>query len=138
MTKAYEALHQQYDSVVERNVRAPIGDGAMLAADTYFPAVDGRRADGAFPVILERTPYQKSTPRQANKGRYFTQCSYVCVIQDVRGHFESEGELCAFAREAPGGYDTAGWLAAQPCALPRSLYHVPRAMLVRQAGRLGR
>ena len=32
----------------------------------------------------------------------------------MRGRYESEGEWYAFAREAPDGYDTVEWLAAQP------------------------
>ena len=114
MVEAYEGSHQQYDAVVEQNVMAPMRDGVRLAADIYFPAVGGREAEGEFPVILERTPYEKATPRQVSKAKYFARRGYVCVIQDVRGRFKSEGEFYAFAKEAPDGYDTVAWLAGQP------------------------
>ncbi|MBT7804276.1 CocE/NonD family hydrolase, partial [Candidatus Poribacteria bacterium] len=48
------------------------------------------------------------------RGKYFARRGYVCVIQDVRGRFASEGQWYAFAKEAPDGYDTVEWLAAQP------------------------
>ncbi len=114
MVEAYEGSHQQYDAVVEQNVMAPMRDGVRLAADIYFPAVGGRGAEGEFPVVLERTPYEKATPRQVSKAKYFARRGYVCVIQDVRGRFKSEGEFYAFAKEAPDGYDTVAWLAGQP------------------------
>ena len=46
-------------------------------------------------------------------GSYYARRGYVCAIQDVRGRFVSEGEWYPFAKEAPDGYDTVEWLAAQ-------------------------
>ena len=114
MPKTYEGSHQQYGVVCETNVMVQARDGVALATDLYFPATGGRRADGRFPVILERTPYDKAAAGQVFKARYFARRGYVCVIQDVRGRFKSEGEWHAFAKEAPDGYDAVEWLAAQP------------------------
>ena len=114
MPNTYAGSHQQYDVICESNVMAPMRDGVRLAADIYRPALGGRPADGPFPVILERTPYDKSLPRSAAQAKYYARRGYVCVSQDVRGRFESEGEWYAFAKEAPDGYDTVEWLAAQP------------------------
>ena len=114
MTNGYEGSHQQYDVAVEKNVKAAMRDGVMLAADIYFPAAGDAVADRPLPTILERTPYNKSAPGQVTKGKYFARRGYVCVIQDVRGRFESEGEWYAFAREAPDGFDTVEWIAKQP------------------------
>ena len=36
------------------------------------------------------------------------------MMQDVRGRYRSEGEWYPFAKEAPDGYDTVEWAAAQP------------------------
>ena len=116
MTTTYEGSTQQYGSIAERNVIMHTRDGVALAADVYYPALGGQRADGEFPTVLERTPYGKSAPRQANKGHYFARRGYVCVIQDVRGRFDSEGEFYAFAKEAPDGFDCVEWIAAQPWA----------------------
>ena len=110
----YEGSHQAYDVVIEHNVMAPMSDGAKLAADIYFPALHGARAAGTFPVILERTPYNKAAAAQVTKGKYFARRGYVCVIQDVRGRFASEGEWYAFAKEAEDGYTTVEWLGTQP------------------------
>lgn len=109
----YEGSHQAYDVLVEPNVMAPMPDGVRLAADIYFPALDGARAAGTFPVILERTPYNKAAPGQVAKGKFFARRGYVCVIQDVRGRFASEGEWYAFAKEAKDGYTTVEWLGTQ-------------------------
>ena len=55
-------------------------------------------------VLARRPPRSTLFP-------YTTLCR---SIQDVRGRFASEGEWYAFAKEAPDGYDTVEWLAAQP------------------------
>jgi putative CocE/NonD family hydrolase len=89
-------------------------DGIRLATDLYFPAMAGRPVTGPFPVILERTPYNKASATNVRNGLYFARRGYICAIQDVRGRFESEGEWYPFAKEAPDGYDTVEWLAAQP------------------------
>jgi uncharacterized protein len=103
-----------YDVAVERNVMVTARDGIRLATDIYFPALDGARASGKFPAIVERTPYDKNSPRFVGHARFFAQLGYIVVIQDVRGRGESEGEWYPFAREAPDGYDTIEWSAAQP------------------------
>ena len=113
VTKTYEGTHQQYDVVCDSNVMVPTRDGVGLATDVYFPAMGGRRTEGTFPVILERTPYDKSTPLNVTNAKYFARRGYVCAIQDVRGRFESEGEWYAFAREAPDGYDAVEWVGTQ-------------------------
>ena len=89
-------------------------DGVKLAADIYFPSANGQPAEGPFPVILERTPYDKTAPRNVTNGKYYARRGYVTVYQDVRGRFASEGEWYAFAKEAPDGFDTVQWLGSQP------------------------
>ena len=46
--------------LVERDVMVPARDGVLLATDIYRP--DGA---GPFPVLLERTPYDKSAPSRS-------------------------------------------------------------------------
>src|SRR5450432_565530 len=82
-------------------------DGVTLYADIFRP-----KADGQFPVLLQRTPYGKSNDisialRGAARG-------YVMIIQDVRGRFASEGEWYVFKHESEDGYDTVEWAAALP------------------------
>lgn len=108
---------QQYDVAVERDVMVPLRDGVQLATDCYFPALGGEPVPGAWPVILERTPYNKLRNDLVGVGRFFARHGYVSVIQDVRGRFASEGEWYPFANEGEDGVDTVDWIAAQPwCA----------------------
>ena len=62
MPAGYEGSPQQYDALRENDVTAPMRDGVRLAADIYRPAIDGRAVDFEFPVLLERTPYDKAAP----------------------------------------------------------------------------
>jgi len=103
---------EEFDVVVQKNVRVSMRDGVPLAADLYLPARDGEMAEGPFPAVLERTPYDKEN--KAAEGRYFARHGYVAVMQDVRGRFASEGEWYPFAKEAPDGYDAVEWVAARP------------------------
>ncbi len=98
---------ETYAVVIQRGVAVKMRDGVTLRADIYRP-----KADGKFPVILTRTPYDKAGSlgtcmRVAASG-------YVCVAQDVRGRFSSEGEWYPFKHESEDGYDTIEWLAHQP------------------------
>jgi len=97
----------KYEITVEHNVAAKMRDGKTLRADIYRP-----KADGKFPVLLERTPYDKSRGREfAMRG---AERGYVVVIQDTRGRFTSEGEFYTFKNESNDGYDTVEWAAALP------------------------
>ena len=113
MNGRYEGSQIAYDVKIAKDVMVPMRDGVRLASDIYFPAVRGEIAEGEFPVILERTPYDKTGPRNVTYGKYFARRGYVTVYQDVRGRFASEGEWYAFAKEAPDGYDMVQWLGTQ-------------------------
>lgn len=95
MIKSYEGSYQQYDVICKSNVMIPMRDGVSLATDLYFPALDGKLVEDKFPLILERTPYDKATAGNVANGRYFARRGYICAIQDVRGRFASEGEWYA-------------------------------------------
>lgn len=103
-----------FEVVVERDVMVAMRDGTRLATDVYRPALGGAPVPGRFPALVERTPYDKGAPRFVVHARFFAEHGYVVLIQDVRGRGGSEGEWYAFAREAPDGYDTIEWAAAQP------------------------
>jgi uncharacterized protein len=112
--KQRQGSWHEYDVVVERSSMIAMRDGVRLATDIYRPALNGLPAAGRFPVIVERTPYDKHAPRFVGHARFFAQHGYVVVMQDVRGRGDSEGQWYPFAREAPDGYDTIEWAAAQP------------------------
>ena len=90
----------------------PMRDGVRLATDVYLPS-DG----GSFPVVLQRTPYNRSTEWAARNGETFAAEGLAYVIQDTRGRFDSEGEGAVFLSDGVGplrdGYDTIEWIATQ-------------------------
>jgi putative CocE/NonD family hydrolase len=103
------------DVVVEKDVMVAMRDGVRLATDLYFPARDGEKAEGKFPALLHRTPYDKSdVERSGGYGRFFARRGYVVVYQDCRGTFESEGEVDFLVPEAEDGYDALQWIDQQP------------------------
>jgi hypothetical protein len=92
---------------IEKNVAMKTRDGVTLRADIYRPTADGR-----YPVLLTRTPYNKETSTAfGNKG---AARGYIVVIQDVRGRFTSDGEWYPFKHEIEDGYDTVEWAAGLP------------------------
>jgi putative CocE/NonD family hydrolase len=97
------------DVKVDHGVNVTMRDGVNLRADIYRP-----KADGRYPVILERTPYNRTgggdfAMHAAGQG-------YVVILQDVRGRYASEGEWYPFKWESQDGYDSVEWAAALPYA----------------------
>lgn len=111
--KAFEGSFRQFDSIVDRNIGVAMPDGAILYLDVYRPALKGEAVDGAWPVLLERSPYNKDRMSYSIAGRYFAQRGYVYVIQDVRGRWSSDGEFEFLRNEADDGLATMQWLAEQ-------------------------
>ena len=108
--------------VVERDLMVPARDGVMLATDIYRP--DG---SGPFPVLLERTPYDKSAPSRSERtaadptprsrdevAAYFVAHGYAVAYQDCRGRYRSGGRFTKYLSEAEDGCDTLAWLMRQP------------------------
>jgi uncharacterized protein len=97
-----------YDVTIERAVEMKTRDGVTLRADIYRP-----KADGRFPVLLQRTPYNKGVG-ESGFGKQAAAIGYVVIIQDVRGRYTSDGEWYTFKHEGADGYDTVEWAAALP------------------------
>jgi len=98
---------KSYEVIVESNVEMKTRDGVTLRADIYRP-----KADGKFPVLLNRTPYDKYIyigDAMASAAR-----GYVFIVQDSRGRFTSDGEWYPFKYEAQDTYDTVEWAAGLP------------------------
>jgi putative CocE/NonD family hydrolase len=100
---------QTYEVVQQNGVAMKTRDAVTLHADIYRP-----KADGKFPVILMRTPYDKSVGWAAAPAYQIATHGYVVIVQDVRGRYTSEGEFYPFRHEAADGYDTVEWAAALP------------------------
>jgi hypothetical protein len=117
-----------YEVIVERDIHTVMRDGIELACDVYRPAQAGQAAPGAFPVILERTPYGKSNTSRSEISRhhperpqsrqevaaFFVQHGYVVIYQDCRGRYHSQGVFRKYLDEATDGYDTCAWIVQQP------------------------
>ena len=82
-------------------------DGIKLSARVFLPKTEGK-----YPVVLQRTPYNKEGWVTGHD--MWTDHGYVYVVQDVRGRFESEGTWYPFFQEKQDGYDTLAWLHRQP------------------------
>jgi uncharacterized protein len=108
--------------IIERDVMVPARDDVLLATDIYRP--DG---PGPFPVLLERTPYNKSAPSRSERtaavakprsraevAAYFIEHGYAVAYQDCRGRFMSGGKFTKYLSEAEDGFDTVTWLVQQP------------------------
>ncbi|MDE1150035.1 MAG: CocE/NonD family hydrolase [Azospirillaceae bacterium] len=115
------------DVHVDRDVPVAMRDGVTLVADIYRPVVAGAVWDRPLPVLLERTPYDKRgvvlseisvadpTPRpRAQVAAALVRAGYVVMIQDVRGRYGSAGVFAKYVNEAEDGFDTLGWIGAQP------------------------
>ena len=110
LSPAFSAEH--YDVKVERNVAVKMRDGIILNADIYRP-----KANGKFPVLLRRTPYDKRSILQDVDMDFAYEAAargYVVIIQDVRGRCTSQGDWYPFKYESLDGYDTVEWAAALP------------------------
>ncbi len=90
-----------------RDVPLKLRDGVILRADVYETTLPGKHN-----VLLVRTPYNKAG--EASTCVEAAQHGYICIAQDVRGRFASEGVWYPFLNESNDGYDTIEWAAALP------------------------
>jgi uncharacterized protein len=107
VASTYSRGAELYAVTLELNVPVKMRDGVVLRADIYRP-----ESKDKFPVLLERTPYNKQA--HANFGVQAAARGYVVVMEDVRGRYTSEGEWYPFKSESEDGYDTVEWAAALP------------------------
>jgi uncharacterized protein len=97
---------------VDRDVPVTMRDDTVLMTDVYRPAAEGR-----WPVLLQRTPYNKETGGlslvQTDTFRAVRR-GYAVVIQDCRGRYRSDGDFSPFLQEIADGYDAVEWCGSQP------------------------
>lgn len=96
-------------------------DGIHLATDIYLPC-DGNET---WPVIIERTPYNKDAPSRSeinfdgsklsrqNMADAFTEQGFAVIFQDCRGRHASTGTFIKYVHEAEDGEDTFKWIMQQ-------------------------
>lgn len=132
---------------VLKNMMVETRDGVFLATDVYLPKserkskrlpraasssgsvsllkVDTIEVVESWPVIIERTPYNKLAPSRSEidvsghlvsreeMAKAFTDAGFVCVFQDCRGRYNSTGTFTKYINEAEDGYDTCQWIIQQ-------------------------
>ncbi len=97
---------------IERDVVAVMRDGVHLATDIYRPA-----DAGPLPVLLCRTPYDKTNAGLSANARQLAKRGYVVAVQDIRGRYASDGVFQwnhlpeGWDREGEDGYDSVEWAA---------------------------
>ena len=104
---------------IERMMMVPMRDGVRLASQVYLP----KDADGPYPTILWRSPYNFSekmvpNPDYSDANLKFAldaiRHGYAFVMQNERGKFFSDGEWEILGRPRTDGHDTLTWIAGQP------------------------
>ncbi|WP_323764375.1 CocE/NonD family hydrolase [Marinovum sp.] len=96
-------------------------DGVRLAVDVYAGADPAPR-----PVVLHRTPYDRTATSDANVsqhdavplaprdiGNFYWRHGFVYVTQDCRGRHASEGDFVKYVSDGTDGYDTCAWIVSQ-------------------------
>jgi uncharacterized protein len=97
------------EMTVDYDVPIRLRDGVLTFADIYRPTARGR-----YPVLLTRTPYDKSGANGYPAPLRGVKNGYVVAIQDVRGRYKSEGQFVPLFQEFADGYDSVEWCASQP------------------------
>ncbi|NOY61301.1 MAG: CocE/NonD family hydrolase [Calditrichaeota bacterium] len=98
---------------LQETYMVPMRDGVKLATDVYRPD-----DDAAHPVVLYRTPYNKTSDKLSDSTiKLLKAMGYAYVTQDLRGRYASEGTDSVFVTDGWGalqdGYDTIEWLTQQ-------------------------
>lgn len=100
---------ETYDIQVERDLKVPMPDGAILLADRHAP-----RGIEKPPLILVRCCYGRRGFFGLLNARLFAERGFQVVIQSTRGTFGSGGTFNPFADEHDDGLATVAWLKEQP------------------------
>lgn len=94
-------------TTIVHGLLSPMRDGTLLSLDLIRPD-----APGAYPVVLVRTPYDKTRSRTPFY-QSLAERGYIVAIQDTRGRFNSDGTFFPYKDDRADGYDTVEWVAAQ-------------------------
>ena len=102
-----------YRPRIDAGLQMTTRDGVTLTGDLYRPAEDGR-----WPVLLHRTPYDRTDPFQVSgivaDPVWLARQGFAVLVQDTRGRFGSGGEFDFVSQELNDSYDVIDWAAAQP------------------------
>ncbi len=109
----WPASPRQYEAMkVATDLMIVTRDGKRMATDIYRPGRNGTPLTERLPVLLNRTPYNKTS--LAEQAVFFAERGYVVALQDTRGRYKSEGEFSKVQpADATDGFDVIEWLARQ-------------------------
>ena len=109
-----ELRSSDYSVATLHDVMVTMRDGIRLATDIYLPTDNGRILPGPWPVVVERTPYDKlRSQTNTPDGPFWASRGYAFVKQDCRGRFKSEGRFLSYPSEGDDGEDTIAWIMRQ-------------------------
>ncbi len=92
-----------------------VRDGVLLATDIYRPMENGKPVVTPLPVLLHRTPYDKSAAATIAIADTPASHGYVVVVQDTRGRHHSQGIFEKYyVFDAYDGFDAIEWAAKLP------------------------
>lgn len=94
-------------TIVVHGLISPMRDGTELSMDLVRP-----ERSGAYPVVLYRTPYDKTLSRTPFV-HSLAERGYIVAIQDTRGRFNSDGVFFPYRDDRADGYDTVDWIGSQ-------------------------
>lgn len=101
----------KYQIQIDKDVMVPSHDGVRLATDVYRPQLEGKH-----PVLMLRTPYGKERRGQifSTLAKLIASQGFVCILQDVRGKYKSEGEFIPYENEGKDGHASIEWAGKAP------------------------
>lgn len=106
---------QVYGDVIrQQDVMVAARDAVLLATDIYQPGIGSVAVPERLPVLLHRTPYDKSEAATVAIAETLAKHGYVVLVQDTRGRHHSQGVFEKYySYDAYDGYDTIEWAAKQ-------------------------
>lgn len=99
-------IKPEFDEIDIRDFYIPMSDGTKLLCHGAFPV-----GAESLPVILTRTPYGRQSLRFFFEMSFY---GYICIAQNCRGCFGSEGEWVPAKHERSDGIDTLNYIKNQP------------------------
>jgi predicted acyl esterase len=105
---------------IESSFYLPMRDGVRLAVELYRPGINGKAAEGRFPVVWHHSFDRRYVPAPTVNAAYaapeLTKFGYVVAVVERRGMGASFGERRGYNDriEAEDAYEVNEWLARQP------------------------
>jgi uncharacterized protein len=108
LSRAWSLPPRRNYVAVQRGLRVPMSDGAVLLADHYLPITSAPAA-----TVLVRCPYGRGAPFSLLDAQLMAERGFHVLLQSCRGTFGSGGQFEPMRREVSDGQDTVAWLRGQ-------------------------